>query len=107
MVMAQAWEPFGEIHALAEPETRTHIWPLPSTDDSGLTDIAHRTWNSESRMRENRLSGLMRGGKQTVIGPRASQSVASCLLYTEPDNSDWVEVWPEEFASNIPGRSIT
>ena len=32
-------------------------------------------------MRENRLSGLMRGGKQTVIGI-ASQSVASCLLYT-------------------------
>jgi RNA-directed DNA polymerase len=26
-------------------------------------DIANRTWNSESRMRENRLSGLMRGGK--------------------------------------------
>ena len=39
--------------------------------------------NSESRMRENRPSGLMRGGKQTVIGPRASQSVASRLLYTE------------------------
>jgi hypothetical protein len=38
-------------------------------------------WNSESRMRENRPSGLMRGGKQTVIGPRASQSVASRLLY--------------------------
>jgi len=33
-------------------------------------------------MRENRLSGLMRGGKQTVNGPRASQSVASRLLYT-------------------------
>lgn len=32
-------------------------------------------------MRENRLSGLMRGGKQTVIGPRDSQSVASRLLY--------------------------
>ena len=29
-------------------------------------------WDSESRMRENRLSGLMRDGKQTVIGPRAS-----------------------------------
>ena len=29
--------------------------------------------NSESRMRENRPSGLLRGGKQTVIGPRASQ----------------------------------
>ena len=41
-------------------------------------------WNPESRMRENRLSGLMRGGKQTVIGPSASQSVASRLLYT-PD----------------------
>jgi hypothetical protein len=39
-------------------------------------------WNPESRMRENRLSGLMRGGKQTVNGPRASQSVASRLLYT-------------------------
>ena len=35
-------------------------------------------------MRENRLSGLMRGGKQTVIGTLASQSVASCLLYTMP-----------------------
>ncbi len=34
-------------------------------------------------MRENRLSGLMRGGKQTVIGPRASQPVASRPLYTE------------------------
>jgi hypothetical protein len=33
-------------------------------------------------MRENRPSGLMRGGKQTVIGPRAFQSVASRLLYT-------------------------
>jgi len=33
-----------------------------------LYRIAIRTWNSESRMRENRLSGLMRGGKQTVIG---------------------------------------
>jgi hypothetical protein len=38
--------------------------------------------NSESRMRENRLSGLMRGGKQIVIGLRASQSIASRLLYT-------------------------
>ncbi len=43
---------------------------------------ALRQRNSESRMRENRLSGLMRGGKQTVIGQRASQSVASRLLYT-------------------------
>jgi len=45
-------------------------------------DCACRQRNSESRMRENRLSGLMRGGKQTVIGLSASQSVASCLLYT-------------------------
>jgi hypothetical protein len=34
-------------------------------------------------MRENRPSGLMRGGKQTVIGSRASQSVVSRLLYTK------------------------
>jgi hypothetical protein len=33
-------------------------------------------------MRENRLSGLMRGGKPTVIGPLTFQSAASCLLYT-------------------------
>ena len=33
-------------------------------------------WNSESRMRENRPPGLMRDGKQTVIGLGASQSVA-------------------------------
>jgi len=33
-------------------------------------------------MRENRPSGLMRGGKQTVIGLRASQSVVSRLLYS-------------------------
>ena len=33
-------------------------------------------------MRENRPSGLMRGGKQTVIG-FAFHSVASCLLYTQ------------------------
>ena len=34
---------------------------------------ALRKWNSESRMREIRLSGLMRGGKQTVIGRQAFQ----------------------------------
>jgi hypothetical protein len=39
-------------------------------------------WNSESRMRKNRLSGLMRGGSQTVIGHNPFQSVGSCLLYT-------------------------
>jgi hypothetical protein len=38
--------------------------------------------NSESRMRENRSSGLMRGGKQAVTGPRAFQTGASRLLYT-------------------------
>ena len=46
-----------------------------------LYRITIRNWNSESRMRENRPSGLMRGGKQTVIG-FASQPVASRLLYT-------------------------
>ncbi len=41
-------------------------------------------WNSESRMRENRMSGLMRGGTQAVIGRIPSQSAGSCLLYTDP-----------------------
>jgi hypothetical protein len=44
--------------------------------------FCHCARNSESRMRENRLSGLMRGGKQTVIG-LAFQSVASRPLYTK------------------------
>jgi hypothetical protein len=43
---------------------------------------AKDNWNPESRMRENRLSGLMRGGSQTVIGRKSSHSVGSCLLYT-------------------------
>src|SRR5580698_8617751 len=47
----------------------------------GWRASAFRSRNSESRMRENRSSGLMRGGKQTGIDPRASQSVASRLLY--------------------------
>ena len=46
-----------------------------------MNGFAERKWNSESRMRENRPSGLMRGGEQTVIGPRVSQSVASRPLY--------------------------
>ena len=33
-------------------------------------------------MRENRLSGLMRGGSLAVIGCKSSHSVGSCLLYT-------------------------
>jgi hypothetical protein len=37
--------------------------------------------DSESRVRENRLHGLMRGGIQTVIGARAFQSIESRLLY--------------------------
>lgn len=44
--------------------------------------MANDKWNSESRMRENRPSGLMRGGSQTVIGCKPSHPVGSCLLYT-------------------------
>lgn len=40
-----------------------------------------KEWDSESRVRENRMHGLMRGGNQTVIGLRASQPVDPCLLY--------------------------
>ena len=39
-------------------------------------------WDPESRVRENRMHGLMRGGEQTVISRTASQSVASRLLYS-------------------------
>jgi hypothetical protein len=41
-----------------------------------------KEWDSESRVRENRLHGLLRGGFQTVIGLCAFQPVASRLLYS-------------------------
>src|SRR5260221_13784869 len=50
---------------------------------AGITAFGRNARKSESRMRENRPSGLMRGGKQTVIGLRAFHSAASRLLYTE------------------------
>ena len=65
--------PLGAISAMKVRELQPH---------AGIAAFGHDARNSESRMRENRPSGLMRGGKQTVIGLRASQSVASCLLYT-------------------------
>lgn len=37
--------------------------------------------DSESRVRENCMHGLMRGGIQSVIGARAFQSAESRLLY--------------------------
>lgn len=70
-------------------------------------DIANRKWNSESRMRENRLSGLMRGGKQTVIGRTASHPVASCLLYTGVGKRDEFGRCPEAFALSTLERFIT
>ena len=55
-------------------------------------------------MRENRPSGLMRGGKQTVIGPRASQSVASRLLYTAGVSAEHgFEDCRAQAHSNLPG----
>src|SRR4051812_639970 len=65
--------------------------PLGAISAQNRLGVANPIWrggfgprerNSESRMRENRPSGLMRGGEQTVIGLVASQSVAPCLLYT-------------------------
>jgi len=44
-------------------------------------------------MRENRPSGLMRGGKQTVFGLRASQSVVSRLLYMSKYFLIWSRLW--------------
>ncbi len=62
---------------LAGYQRRAKFGRIPQRTASPCDD-----WNSESRMRENRPSGLMRGGKTTVIGS-ASQSVSSRLLYTE------------------------
>ena len=61
---------------LAGYQRRAKFGRIPQRTASPCDD-----WNSESRMRENRPSGLMRGGKTTVIGS-ASQSVSSRLLYT-------------------------
>jgi hypothetical protein len=58
-------------------------------------------------MRENRLSGLMRGGKQAVVG-FASQSVASRLLYTaRQGEKQALEDWPEASASSFRERFTT
>jgi hypothetical protein len=49
----------------------------------GRRAATFRQRNSESRCGKiPTRRDLMRGGKQTVIGPRAFQSVASRLLYT-------------------------
>jgi len=54
--------PSGAISAIKVQELQLH---------AGLAAFGHDARNSESRMRENRPSGLMRGGKQLVIGPRS------------------------------------
>ncbi|MEA3209034.1 MAG: hypothetical protein QOE70_2091, partial [Chthoniobacter sp.] len=50
--------------------TVTSSPPLDSTNSEPPCSerLATRKWNSESRMRENRPSGLMRGGSEPVIG---------------------------------------
>ena len=42
--------------------------PLQTPNRPGMSAGLLEKWNSESRMRENRPSGLMRGGKQMVMG---------------------------------------
>ena len=69
-------------------ELVTALWAIRTVNvqelqpHTGVAAFSRDERNSESRMRENRPSGLMRGGKQTVIGQSASQSIASRLLYT-------------------------
>jgi hypothetical protein len=55
-------------------------------------------------MRENRPSGLMRGGQQTVVGLAASQSVASRLLYTLPRSRERLgrSVWVARHLRRLP-----
>src|SRR5260221_6217014 len=54
---------------------------------AGLAAFGLNARNSESRMRENRPSGLMRGGKQLVHGLTVFQFNASRLLYTPISDS--------------------
>ena len=56
-------------------------------------------------MRENRPSGLMRGGKQPVIGPRAFQPAASRLFYTLLSPFKVLE-WKLPFAKCFVGGEI-
>ena len=58
-------------------------------------------------MRENRLSGLMRGGKQTVIGLRASQSVASRLLYRNSPRPRTPDGLKAELQAGAPNGNST
>ena len=60
--------PSGKYTALANRELfdTYGLYQLPT--NLGVTRTLNDKWNPESRMRENRPSGLMRGGKQTVIG---------------------------------------
>jgi hypothetical protein len=72
---------------------------LPPPRAAELKPSAFRTWNSESRMRENRLSGLMRGGEQTVIGHSLS---IRRFLPTLPRITAWQ---PTPFASFAASRA--
>jgi hypothetical protein len=64
-----------------KPATSARQTPGISTRTTAVRRKPSGERHPESRMRENRPSGLMRGGKQKVIGI-ASHPVASCLLYT-------------------------
>src|SRR5260221_12527884 len=59
--------PFGAISAMKVQELPSH---------AGVAVFGHDARNPESRMRENRPSSLMRGGKPLVIGLRVFQPTA-------------------------------
>jgi hypothetical protein len=81
VVVAKARERIGEISPVARLQTIPKPRTLRTADTSDLK-IATEKWNSESRMRENRLSGLMRGREPGGHWCKSSHSVGSCLLYT-------------------------
>jgi hypothetical protein len=72
-----------QIPALVGCHVGAAIQTIPTAGRSTGCWQWFRQRNSESRMRENRTSGLMRGGSQTVMGASTSQPVGSRLLYTE------------------------
>ena len=77
--MVKTRERLGEMQALVGLRPLCRIWTLSFTQTTG---IPNRKWNSESQMRKNRPSGLMRGGKQTVIGTQSSHP--SLPAYSTP-----------------------
>ncbi len=79
------WDTCSEVRSERRPKAPQGDTPPRCPSSSTLTEgssgNARTRPNSESRIWENRPFGSMRGGRESVIGLCAFQSVLSCLLY--------------------------